>query len=63
MEIVGRKNLELVKRAFQNHLVYLSRKAIQASDEEAKKKLDPEIEETNAMIDAVKININRIIED
>lgn len=63
MQIVGRKNLELVKRAFQNHLVYLLRKSIQASDEEARKRLEPEIKETKAMIDADKIKLNLIKED
>lgn len=59
MEITGRKNLQLTKRAFQNHLVVLSRKALQADEDEARRLIDPEIAETNAMLDAVEINLRR----
>lgn len=60
MEITGRKNLELTKRAYQNHLAVLSRKALQADEDEARKIIDPEIDETNAMLDAIEINLKRI---
>lgn len=60
MEITGRKNLELTKKSLQDHIVVLSKKALQADEDEARRMIDPEIEETNAMLDAIEINLKRI---
>lgn len=60
MEITGRKNLELTKKALQDHIVVLSRKALHSSDEETKRTIDPEITETNTLLDAVEINLKRL---
>lgn len=63
MVIEGKKNLEFMKRAFLSHLTHLSYKAIRATDKEVKEKYDPEIAETNAMLDAIEKNLERYKED
>jgi hypothetical protein len=59
MEITGRKNLELTKRALLSHLVYCSHHALRSPDKVATEKWDPEIKEVNALLDAVEINLSR----
>jgi hypothetical protein len=60
MEITGKKNLELTKRALMSHLVYCSHHALRSSDSVAHDKWDPEIKEVNTMLDAVEHNLKRI---
>ena len=59
MEIVGRKNLELTKRALLSHLVYCSHHHLRSPDKVAVEKWDPEIKEINSLLDAVEINLKR----
>jgi methyl coenzyme M reductase subunit C-like uncharacterized protein (methanogenesis marker protein 7) len=63
MIIEGKKNLEFAKKAYLSHLTYLSYKAIHASDKELAEKLDPEIVETNNMLDAIEKNLERYTEE
>jgi hypothetical protein len=62
MEIIGKKNLELTKRALMSHLVYCSHHALRSSDSVARDKWDPEIKEVNTLLDAVEHNLKRITE-
>lgn len=57
MQIEGKKNLDLMKRAFESHLVNCCQAATRASDKTVKEKWDPEIAETQAMLDAIDINL------
>jgi hypothetical protein len=59
MEIVGRKNLELTKRALLSHLVYCSHHSLRSPDKTAVEKWNPEIASTNKLLDAVEINLKR----
>jgi hypothetical protein len=63
MIIEGKKNLEFMKRAFDSHLVNCCQAAVRASDKLVKEKWDPEIEETQKMLDAVEKNLERYKED
>jgi hypothetical protein len=59
MEIVGKKNLELTKRALQSHLIRCSQHSLRSPDKVAEEKWDPEITATNQLLDAVEINLKR----
>jgi septal ring factor EnvC (AmiA/AmiB activator) len=59
MLIEEKKNLEFVKRAFDSHLVNCCQAAVRASDKLVKEKWDPEIEETQKMLDAVEVNLRQ----
>jgi hypothetical protein len=63
MLIEGKKNLEFVKRACLSHLTYCALKSVQGTDKEMTEKWDPEIAETNQMLDAVEKNLERYRED
>jgi hypothetical protein len=63
MEIIGKKNLELVKRALLSHLVYCSHHSLKSPDSVAVTKWQPEIDETNKLLDAVELNLKRIPSD
>jgi hypothetical protein len=57
--IEGEKNLGLLKKALESHMVNLSRKSLSATDKEVKDKWDPELDETNRMLDAVEFNLQQ----
>lgn len=59
MEITGKKNLSLVKRALISHNVYCSVHATRASDTDTKEYWDPELKETQDLLAAVNINLKR----
>jgi hypothetical protein len=63
MIIEGRKNLEFMKKAFESHLVSCCQATLSASDKLIKEKWDPEIEETQKMLDAIGKNLERYKED
>lgn len=60
MEIVGEKNLRLIKKALLSHLVYCSHHYLRSSDTIAKERWQPEIDDTNNMLNAVELNLKRI---
>jgi len=60
MEIIGKKNLNLVKRALLNHVVYCSLKSSRASDMESFEIWDVEIRNSQEIIKAIDINIERL---
>lgn len=60
MEIIGRKNLNLVKRALLNHLVYCWIKASRCNDKESFAIYDIEMKESQDIIKAIDINIERL---
>jgi hypothetical protein len=60
MEITGKKNLGLLKRALLSHITYCSIKSVRSSDKKAKEVYDPEIREAEDLLGAVKINLDRI---
>lgn len=60
MEIIGKKNLNLVKRALLNHVVYCSLKSSRASDKESFQIWDVEIRDSQEIIKALDINIERL---
>lgn len=59
MQIEGRKNLELIKRALNSHLLYCSEKALQSDEKTETEKWDPELKETQSLLDAVEENLRR----
>jgi hypothetical protein len=59
MLIEGKKNLEFIQRALKSHLVSCSVEAMRADDKKQEQVWDPEIAETNAMLDAVEINLRQ----
>jgi hypothetical protein len=59
MDISGKKNLSLIKRALISHALYCSVHAIRASDEEAGSFWDPELKESEDLLTAVEINLKR----
>ena len=63
MKIEGKKNLELLKRALDSHLVSCSAKALSADDKTSSEKWDPEISEINTMLDAVDFNLKLFNDD
>lgn len=60
MEITGHKNLNLVKRALLNHLVYCSLKSSRAGDKESFQVWDTEIRDSQEILKAIDINIERL---
>jgi hypothetical protein len=63
MIIEGKKNLEFMKRALNSRLVNCSGHALRSSDRETSEKWDPEIAQTNAMLDAVERNLEQFQEE
>jgi hypothetical protein len=57
MEIIGHKNLMLTKKALLSHLQICTEKALMASDDENRELWDPELAETNNMLEAVELNL------
>jgi hypothetical protein len=62
MQIEGKKNLELIKRSLLSHLVNCSVEALRSDDKKSKDYWDPEIAETNLMLDAVEKNLEQFKE-
>lgn len=61
MIIEGKKNLELIKRALLSHLV-CSVCSLRGDDKKTHEVWDPEITETNSMLNAVEINLKQLNE-
>jgi hypothetical protein len=59
MQIEGIVKLQLLKRAFESHLNELSYHAMRSDDKTMAEKWDPEITETNRMLDYIEINLKR----
>jgi hypothetical protein len=59
MEIIGKKNLSLIKRALISHTLYCSVHALRVTDIEVKEFWDPELKETEDLLAAVEINLKR----
>jgi site-specific DNA-adenine methylase len=62
MQIEGKKNLEFVKRALLSHLVNCSVEALRSDDKKTIEYWDPEIDETNRMLDAIEKNLDQFKE-
>lgn len=59
MEITGKKNLSLLKRALLSHITYCSLKALTSPEAKSKEVYDPELIETENLLRAVTLNIER----
>ena len=59
MELAGKKNLNLTKRALLSHIVYCSIKAERGTEKEMKETWDPEIKATEQLLKNIEVNIGR----